>query len=181
MAARVARVLRRRRRVLGGRPAAARRASSAWRASQAVRMRWLRTASRQASQSISGARPIRRGQPRAVVVLAGAFGGGEGRSGPGGRADGVGGGLGGGWGFVAGVSGTAGGDGDGLLLAAGGRVVGWGEDLGPVAVQGHGGGPQRAADLARGRGAGDAVVAVGVVAGDPAELVPGGLGGLLVV
>jgi hypothetical protein len=41
--ARSVRVLRRRRRVFGGRPAAARRALSSWRASQAVRMRWLRT------------------------------------------------------------------------------------------------------------------------------------------
>src|SRR6266516_2942962 len=42
-------------------------------------------------------------------------------------------------------------------------------------------GPQRAADLAHGGGAGDAVVAIFVVAGDPAELVPGELGGLAVV
>ena len=42
-------------------------------------------------------------------------------------------------------------------------------------------GPERAADLAHGGGAGDAVVAVGVVGGDPAELVAGELGGLLVV
>ena len=48
-------------------------------------------------------------------------------------------------------------------------------------VQGHGGGAERAADLAHGRGAGDPVVAVGVVGGDLAELVPGGLGGLLVM
>src|SRR5262249_8351193 len=111
MAARVARVLRRRRRVLGGRPAAARRASSAWRASQAVRMRWLRTASRQASQSISGARPIRRGQPRAMVLLAGAFGGEEGRSAPGGRGEGLRGSLGGGGWFSRGVGAPAGGAG----------------------------------------------------------------------
>src|SRR5215467_14044920 len=45
-AASAARVLRRRLRVLGGSPAAARRALSAWRASKAARIRWLRTASR---------------------------------------------------------------------------------------------------------------------------------------
>src|SRR5258707_1169689 len=50
---------------------------------------------------------------------------------------------------------------------------GWGEDLGPVPVQGHRAGAQRAADLACDGGAGDAVVAVGVVGGVPAELVPG--------
>ena len=61
------------------------------------------------------------------------------------------------------------------------RVLGWGEDLRPLPVQGHRGRAQGAADLAHGRGAGDAVIAVGVVAGDPAELVAGGLGGLLVV
>jgi hypothetical protein len=65
--------LRRRRRVLGGRPAVARRASSAWRAVQAIRMRWLRTASRQASQSVSGVRPVSRVQPRAMLLLAGSL------------------------------------------------------------------------------------------------------------
>jgi hypothetical protein len=83
--------------------------------------------------------------------------------------------------FLPGFGGHVRRDGDGLLLAAGWRVPGRGEDLGPVAVQGHGGGPQRAADLPHDRGAGDAVIAIGVVAGDPAELVAGGLGGLLVV
>ena len=56
--------------VLGGCPAAVRRALPAWRASQAVRMRWLRTASRQASHRVSGARPIRRHQPRLMSLLA---------------------------------------------------------------------------------------------------------------
>jgi hypothetical protein len=56
-----------------------------------------------------------------------------------------------------------------------------GEDLGPVAGERHGGRVQRAAGLAHGRGAGDPVVAVGVVAGDAAELVAGELGGLLVM
>ena len=60
-------------------------------------------------------------------------------------------------------------------------MLGRGEDLRPVAGQRHGGRAQRAADLAHGRGAHDPVVAVGVVAGDLAELVAGGLGGLLVV
>src|SRR5580698_3765978 len=73
VAARLVRVLRRRRRVLGGRPAAARRALSAWRVSQVVRMRWLRTASRQASQSVIGVRPMSWVQPRAMLLLAGSL------------------------------------------------------------------------------------------------------------
>src|SRR5580700_6431227 len=73
VAARLVRVLRRRRRVLGGRPAAARWASSAWRACQAVRIRWLRTASRQASQSVTGVRPMSRVQPRAMLLVAGSL------------------------------------------------------------------------------------------------------------
>jgi hypothetical protein len=72
-AARLARVWRRRLRVFGGSPAAARRALSAWRASKAVRMRWLRMASRQASQSVIGVRPVRRHQPRAMLVVAGSL------------------------------------------------------------------------------------------------------------
>ena len=52
---------------------------------------------------------------------------------------------------------------------------------GRAAVQGHRRGPERAAELAHGGGAGDAVVAVGVVGGEPAELVPGEFGGLRVV
>ena len=83
--------------------------------------------------------------------------------------------------FLPGLGRDAGPDGDGLLGAAGGRVLGRGEDLGPVPVQGHRLRAERAADLARGGGAGDAVVAVGVVGGVPAELVAGELGGLLVV
>src|SRR6266851_1778656 len=70
VAARLASVWRRRLRVLGGSPAAARRAVSAWRASKAARMRWLRTASRQAIQRVSGVRPMSRHQPRAMVLLA---------------------------------------------------------------------------------------------------------------
>jgi hypothetical protein len=72
-AARVARVLRRRLRVLGGRPAAARLSLSAWRVSQAVRMRWLRMACRQAIHRVSGASPVRRHQPRAMLLLAGSL------------------------------------------------------------------------------------------------------------
>ena len=56
-----------------------------------------------------------------------------------------------------------------------------GEDLGAVAVQGHRRRAQRAADLARGGRALHPVVAVFVVAGEAAELVAGGLGGLRVV
>src|SRR6266581_8773264 len=69
----LARVLWRRRLVFGGSPAAARRAVSAWRAAKVSRMRWLRTVSRQASHSVSGARPMRRHQPRAMVVVAGSL------------------------------------------------------------------------------------------------------------
>jgi hypothetical protein len=72
-------------------------------------------------------------------------------------------------------------DGDGLLGAAGLVVLRGPEDLGPVPVQGHRGGAERAADLAHGGGAGDAVVAVFVVGGEAAELVAGQLGGLAVV
>src|SRR5215472_723679 len=54
----------------GGRPAAARRAMAAWRASNAARMRWLRAVRAQASQSVSGVRPVRRHQPRAMLVVA---------------------------------------------------------------------------------------------------------------
>jgi len=60
-----------------------------------------------------------------------------------------------------------------LLCAAGWGMLGRGEDLGAVPAERHGCRAQRAADLAHGGGAGDAVVAVGVIAGDPAELVPG--------
>ena len=79
--------------------------------------------------------------------------------------------------FLRGLGQGVRGDGEGLLGAAGGRVLRRGEDLGPVPVQGHGGRAERAADLAHDRGAHDAVVAVGVVAGDAAELVAGQLRG----
>src|ERR1700729_1599940 len=79
--------------------------------------------------------------------------------------------------FLPGLGRDVRGDGDGLLGAAGGRVLRRGEDFGPVAGERHGGGAERAADLARGGRAGDAVVAVGIVAGEPSELVAGGGGG----
>jgi hypothetical protein len=60
-------------------------------------------------------------------------------------------------------------------------VLGELQDLRAVPVQGHRRGLQRAADLAHGGRALDAVAAVGVVAGDAAELAACGLGGLRVV
>ncbi len=68
-AARPTRVLRRRLRVFGGRPWAARRWFSSCRACQACRIRWLRTTSR--VHSISGARPMSRHQPRAMSLRRG--------------------------------------------------------------------------------------------------------------
>src|SRR5579875_2275534 len=55
------------------------------------------------------------------------------------------------------------------------------QDFRAVPVQGHRRRAERAADLPCGGGAGDAVVAVGVVAGEAAEFVAGGLGGLRVM
>ena len=55
------------------------------------------------------------------------------------------------------------------------------QDLRAVPVQGHRGGAERAADLADGGGALDPVVAVGVVGGEAAELVPGQFSGPAVV
>jgi hypothetical protein len=83
--------------------------------------------------------------------------------------------------FLAGLGGHVRGDGDGLLGAAGREVLRRGQDLRPVAGERHGRRAERAADLAHGGGALHPVVAVGVVAGDPAELVAGGLGCLLVM
>jgi hypothetical protein len=57
--------------------------------------------------------------------------------------------------FLRGFRGDLGRDGEGLAGAAGGRVFRGLEDLGPVPVQGHRGGPERAADLAHDRGAHD--------------------------
>src|SRR5258708_32678665 len=76
-AASVVRVVRRRRLVLGGSPAAARRAVSAWRGFQAARVRWVRGASRQARPSGGGGRPLSPHQPRLMVLLAWGFVGGE--------------------------------------------------------------------------------------------------------
>src|ERR1022692_901344 len=72
-AARLARGRRRRLRGFGGRASAALRAASAWRASKALRMRWLRTASRHAIHRASGVTPVRRHQPRAMLVVAGSL------------------------------------------------------------------------------------------------------------
>jgi hypothetical protein len=72
--ARLARVvLRLRRRVRGGSPMAARRALSCCRVFHAARMRWLRVASRQASQRARGVRPMRRHHPRVMLVVAGSL------------------------------------------------------------------------------------------------------------
>jgi hypothetical protein len=67
-----ARVLRRRLRVFGGSPLAARWVSSC-RAFQARRMRRFRTMSRVAVNSVRGARPVRRHQPRVMSLLAGSL------------------------------------------------------------------------------------------------------------
>ena len=83
--------------------------------------------------------------------------------------------------FLAGLGRHLRRDGDGLLGAAGRRVLGRGEDLGPVAVEFHRVRAERAADLAHDRGAHDAVVAVGVVAVIRPSLCRAELGGLLVV
>ena len=72
-AASPARVLRRRLRVFGGSPAAARRWVSSCRAFQAARMRWLRTTSSTVVNSIRGAGPIRRHQPRVMSLVAGSL------------------------------------------------------------------------------------------------------------
>ena len=66
-------MVRRRLRVRGGSPAAARRALSSWRAWNAAAMRWLRMASRQAIHSVMGVRPVSRHQPRAMLLLAGSL------------------------------------------------------------------------------------------------------------
>ena len=72
-------------------------------------------------------------------------------------------------------------DRESLPGAAGLRVPGRLEDFGPVPVQGHRGGAERASDLAHGGGALDPVVAVLVVAGEAAEFVAGELSGAGVV
>jgi hypothetical protein len=72
--------------------------------------------------------------------------------------------------FLRGLGQHVRGNGDRLLGAAGLGVLQGLQDLRAVPVQGHRRGAERAADLARGGGAGDAVVAVGVVSGEAAEL-----------
>jgi site-specific recombinase XerD len=74
VAASVVRVLRRRRRVFGGRPLAARRWFSSCRAFQAARMRWLRTMSRVVMHRIRGTPQSRRRgpKPRLVPLINGA-------------------------------------------------------------------------------------------------------------
>src|SRR5580658_9632830 len=67
------RVVRRRLRVFGGSPAAARRALSSCRAFQACRMRWLRTMSSVVVSSMRGVRPMRRHQPRLMSLVAGSL------------------------------------------------------------------------------------------------------------
>ena len=62
-----------------------------------------------------------------------------------------------------------------------GGCCGRGEDLGPVPVEFHRRGAERAADFPGGGGAGVAAVAVGVVGGVEAEFVAGELSSLLVV
>ena len=57
----------------GGRPWAAQRAFSCCRAFQAARMRWLRVISRVVVNSISGAGPMRRHQPRLMSLVAGSL------------------------------------------------------------------------------------------------------------
>src|SRR5579859_856511 len=71
--ARLARVLRRRRRVLGGRPLAARRVFSSCLAFQACRIRWLRAMSSIVANSMRGVGPVRRHQPRLMSLVAGSL------------------------------------------------------------------------------------------------------------
>ena len=79
--------------------------------------------------------------------------------------------------LLPGLGADLGRDGDGLLRAAGLGVFRGLQDLGPVPVQEHRRGAQRAADLARGGRALHPVVAVFVVGGEAAELVAGQLAG----
>src|SRR5262249_43126558 len=72
-AARAVGGLRRRWRVLGGGPLAGGRAFSCWRVFQVCRMRWLRAISSVVANSISGARPMSRHQPRLMSLVAGSL------------------------------------------------------------------------------------------------------------
>ena len=71
--------------------------------------------------------------------------------------------------FLPGLGRDLGSDGDGLLGAAGGRVLGRGEYLGPVPAEGHCPGAERAADLAGGGGAGGAAWSAGLRLARPAR------------
>jgi hypothetical protein len=163
-AARSTRLLRRRRRrFLGAKPAAARRVSSAWLASKASNTRKFRTAKQQVTNKKSGTKPIRRHQPRGNVVAGGVF---YGRVGPfctgpagvgpppQGRAVII---------FLGSFGVDMGRHGDGLLPTAGRRVLGRGQDRGPLVGQRHRLRPQRAAQFAEHGRAGGAKVAVFVV------------------
>jgi hypothetical protein len=57
----------------GGRPRAARRWFSSCRVFQAGRMRWLRTTSSTVVDSVRGVRPMRRHQPRLMLLAAGSL------------------------------------------------------------------------------------------------------------
>ena len=99
------------------------------------RIRWLRTISRVAVNSMRGARPMRRHQPRADVVCGGVLDGGEAAFGAGAAGVGAaprGGGV---VVFLPGLRVHVRRDGDGLLGAAGLRVLRKGEDLGMIPVQ----------------------------------------------
>jgi hypothetical protein len=124
---------------------------------------------------------MRRHQPRVMLLVAGVLDGGEAALGAGAAGVGAAPGRGRVVVFLRGLGEDARRDGDGLLRAAGLGMFRVLEDLGPVPVQGHRCGPERAADLARRGGAPHAVVAVLVVGGEAAEHVAGQLAGLAVV
>src|SRR5216683_598383 len=83
--------------------------------------------------------------------------------------------------FLRGPGRHLGRDGDGLLVAAGRRMLRGCQDLRPRPVRGHRLWPEGAAYLAHGGGAHDPVVAVFVISGGPAGLVAGEPGGLSIV
>src|ERR1022692_2083680 len=102
-------------------------------------MRWLRTVSRQAANSVIGVSPMRRHQPRLMSLAAGSLAVEKVRSAAEGRGAGPAG-AGGGGGvvvFLRGLGGDVGWHGNGLLGAAGRRVLRRAEDLGPLVAQGH--------------------------------------------
>ncbi len=172
---------RRRLRRRGPRPAAARRASSASLASKASRTRQLRTTRTQVKNMVMALSPRSRHQPREMSLLAGSF---DGRKAAlGGAAPGVGGPP-GGRGVIVflgclGVHRHR--DGQGLLPAAGGDMLGRAEHRGPLVRQGHGRRPPGAAHFPHDGGAGHPVVTVFVVGTNAAQLVVGQLGRRLVM